>query len=70
MNAEEIGAVLRAAGEDRAPLEAEIKMLRAALKRTTDKLGEFVREHDDPGADAHACLWEARQILSGMIVAK
>lgn len=49
MTGDEIGAVLRAAGEDRAPLEAELKRLRKLVRRLGDTIIGVVDELDDEG---------------------
>ena len=47
------------------PKDAEIVQLRALVTRLTDKLEDFVRDHDDPGADALACIFCGRHFIYG-----
>jgi len=42
---------------------AQLMTLKACLRRVTDCLATFVRETEDPGAEALAALYEAQQLL-------
>ena len=43
--------------------DRRVRDLYASLKRVTDSLATFVREHPDPGTEALAALDEARRLL-------